>query len=266
MASTQSAEEVRTELISLMGSDLGSLYDELRTEVAWLHIKWNRFLALFAEAEERIDLMNNTAPAFFREAQRLMAEDVFMHISRLTDRPEMMVRGETYQRLTLARLATALGKSNLRSTIDKKLEKLEDQCNFARDWRNRRIAHRDLALAMETPDYKPLEGASGENVECALAAIRDVMNTVLLHFKESVVGYEHGIPAMGDAEALLHYVKLGLQAEQARFDSLRQSANPPHESENAIPPAPETPGPCSKLTALWRILCGGRHSSGKPRT
>lgn len=230
MGQHRSADEVRADHISLMGSDLGALYHELRREVSWLHLKWNRFLALFVEEEERIDLMNDTAPAFFGEVQRLIAEDVFIHISRLTDPPETGAGRARKDNLTLMRLLRVLRKDQLRSTVEKKLDELQNQCQFARDWRNRWIAHRDLALATKTPGYKPLENAPRQKVECALAGIRDVMNTVLRYFKDSVVGYEHSIPAIGDADALLHYVKRGQQAEQEYFDALRASVRSPNEN------------------------------------
>jgi len=85
MGQHRSADEVRAEHISLMGPGLGALYHELQKEVTWLHLKWNRFHALFAADKCRIDLMNDTAPAFFSEIQRAMAEDIFIHISRLID-------------------------------------------------------------------------------------------------------------------------------------------------------------------------------------
>lgn len=229
IADYQSAEEVRAEQIQMMGSDLGALYHELWREVTWLHLKWNRFLTLFAEEEERIDLMNDTAPAFFSEVQRLIAEDVFIHISRLIDPPTTRVGRATKENLTLMRLLDALREDHLHSTVEHKLDELQDQCQFARDWRNRWIAHRDLALATKTEGYKPLEDAPRENVECALSGIRGVMNTVLRRFEDSVVGYEHSIPLLGDADALLHYVKRGKQAEQEYFDSLRASVRSPNE-------------------------------------
>lgn len=227
IADYQSAEEVRAEQIQMMGSDLGALYHELWREVTWLHLKWNRFLALFVEEEARIDLMNDTAPAFFGEAQRLIAEDVFIHISRLTDPPVTGAGRARKDNLTLVRLLRVLREDQLRSAVEKKLDELQDHCQFARDWRNRWIAHRDLALATRTPGYKPLENAPRQKVDCALAGIRDVMNTVLRHFKDSVVGYEHSIPAIGDADNLLHYMKRGKEAEQEYFDTLRASVRTP---------------------------------------
>jgi len=229
MSQDMPADDVSAAHISLMGADLGALYHELWREVVWLHLKWSRFLTLFAKEEERVDLMNDTAPAFFSEVQRLIAEDVFIHISRLTDPPRTRVGGTEKENLTLKRLLDVLRDRELHSTIESKLDELLNQCQFARDWRNCWIAHRDLALTTKTPGYKPLENAPREKVECVLSGIRDVMNTVLRHFKDSVVAYEHGIPAIGDAEALLHYVKRGHQAEQEYFDALRASARAPDE-------------------------------------
>jgi hypothetical protein len=226
MGQHRSADEVRADHISLMGPELGVLYDELRKEVTWLHLKWNRFVALFVKEKCRIDLMNDTAPAFFSEIQRAMAEDIFIHISRLTDRAETKLGKVKKPNLTLQRLPGLLLDEALCAIVNCKIMELNNECQFARDWRNRRIAHRDLALAMQEVGYRPLESATKEKVEKALVGIRDVMNTVFGHFTESVVRYEHSIGALGDVESLIHYLEKGHEAHRKYLDELQASARP----------------------------------------
>lgn len=217
MGQHRSADEVRAEHISLMGPDLGALYNELRREVSWLHLKWNRYRALFDEGKERVDLMNDTAPAFFGEFRRLLVDDILLHMSCLMGSERSCGKDN----LALARLSGLLQDANLRSELSEKLAQLPSLCEFAQDHRMRRLAHRDLALAMKAVDHRPLEAATYVKVEDALAAIRDVMNTVLGHFKESVVNYEQTIGALGDVDSLFHYLKRGQQAEREHFDDLR---------------------------------------------
>jgi len=226
MGQYRSADEVRAEHISLMGPDLGALYHELWNEVTWLHLKWNRFVALFAEEKGRIDLMNDTAPAFFSEIQRAMAEDIFIHISRLTDPAETGLGKGKKPNLTLQRLPGLLVDEALCATVDRKVRKLNDKCQFARDWRNRWIAHRNLALVMQSDGYRPLESATREKVEEALVGIRDAMNTVLGHFTESVARYEYSIPTLGDIESLIHYLEKGHETHQKSLDEPQASARP----------------------------------------
>lgn len=52
-----------------MGSDLGTTYNALWQQLAWLHGKWAAYVELFGTKESRIDLMNEAAPRFFRIVQ-----------------------------------------------------------------------------------------------------------------------------------------------------------------------------------------------------
>ena len=61
------------------------LYRRIRTEIVRLNRDWNTFHELFAHSEERMTLLNNIAPGFFRITQDLLIESVFLVISRLTD-------------------------------------------------------------------------------------------------------------------------------------------------------------------------------------
>lgn len=227
MAREQSPDDVRAEHMRTMGADLGELYYGLWSEVSWLHLKWARFLALFAEKKERIDLMNSTAPAFFAELQRLLAEDVLVHISRLTDPPETRLGRVKKPNLTLQRLPGLLPDDAVRATVARKLAELDGKCCLARDWRNRWIAHRDLDLAMKTTDCRPLDRATRETIEEALAGIRDVMNTVLGHFKRARTLYEYTMVAPGDVEQLVYFLEEGLRARRRELDELKASVRPP---------------------------------------
>lgn len=213
--------------MQLMGSDLGAVYYELWREVAWLHLKWQRFIALFGGTKGTVDLMNATAPAFFGEMQRAMLMDVLLHICLLTDPPETGHGQGARQRLTLRLLPQVLPDETLRSIVGGKLKKLGAGCVFARDWRNRWIAHRDLALSMQAaPDRSP-DSPTREKIECALTGIRDVMNTVLARFKESRTLYEYSLGSPGDADDLVHYLREGLEAHRKRLAELQASVKPP---------------------------------------
>jgi hypothetical protein len=90
---------------------------------------------------------------------------------------------------------------------------------FARDWRNRYLAHRDRQLALNTPGVKPLEPASRQDVQNAIDAITAVLAHVESHFcKQSPTAFDY-ISQAGDGEALLRVLKGGIDARQ---DALRQ--------------------------------------------
>ncbi len=63
----------------------------------------------------------------------------------------------------------------LASKVEACAEGARVSCAFAIDWRNRHIAHRDLALAIKNSAAVPLASASRTDVDAALKSIRAVL-------------------------------------------------------------------------------------------
>ena len=72
--------------VAHMKEPLGKRFDALWQELGWLNVKWAQYVELYATKESRIDLLNKTAPLFFRIVQDTLLEDVLLHIARLTER------------------------------------------------------------------------------------------------------------------------------------------------------------------------------------
>src|SRR5258708_35007906 len=143
-STTRTAEEAKAEHIRLMGEDLGSIYDALWQQIAWVHAKWSEYLVLFGTKESRVDLLNSVAPSFWRLIQDSLWENVLLHIARLTDPP--MTGGK--QNLTIQRLADLIGDVQTKAKVQELLVQALAASGFARDWRNRHIAHSDLHLSL----------------------------------------------------------------------------------------------------------------------
>ena len=70
--------------------------------------------------------------------------------------------------------------------------KAKDKCSFARDLRNKRIAHNDLSTKLQVkPDLLPT--VTRKKIEDALESICNVMNAVAGYFEDSTVAYELAI-------------------------------------------------------------------------
>jgi hypothetical protein len=93
---------------------------------------------------------------------------------------------------------------------------------FCRDWRNRHIAHRDLALAIGT-GAEQLEPASRWGVREALAAIAAVLNAVSVQFTDAEVRFDVAMNVEG-AVSLLYVIDDGLRVEAEREEELRRGA------------------------------------------
>jgi AbiU2 len=228
MATYRTSEEVKAEHIAKMGDQLGRAYNALHNELAWLFTKWRQYEELFGKKPERIDLLNEAAPLFFRLLQDTMWEDTLLHLARLTD--AVASRGK--ENLTVRQLPLLVEpalKVELEALVKSAVEKTE----FAADWRKRHIAHRDLKrMLAEQPDQ--LAAASRLKVKQALEALAAVLNRLDQHYFDSETVYDFGSD-YGDAVSLLYVLRDGLDAEHARRrrleagEPLDTDIGPPHE-------------------------------------
>jgi hypothetical protein len=217
MGEERSAQEILEQCIQDMGTELGGVYNELSSEVSWAHAKWNQYRQLYARSPERIDLLNQAASHFFGVLQELLLEDVILHLARLTDTPQIGRRDN----LTLLRLPALIPDAQLSAEVTNLLDSVLTACASIRLWRNRRLAHRDLAIAMaSTTD--PLPGISRADVEDALASMRAMLNRLAGHYWGSKTDYQCVITSGRDADSLVYYLQLGLRAEEQRQERLER--------------------------------------------
>ena len=54
------------------------------------------YLELFGTKPERLDLLNRSAPGFFRIVQDTFLDDAFLHLSRSTEKPNFGKRKNSY--------------------------------------------------------------------------------------------------------------------------------------------------------------------------
>jgi hypothetical protein len=214
MSESLTQEQFRNGNVAAMPVTLGEVYNALSSELTWVHLKWFDFLRLYATSQEQVDLLNAAAPAFFHHLQQMMWEDVLLHLCRLTDPPKSM----GHDNLTILRIPGAIPDIALRQVVQPLVDDAKQKSDFARDWRNRRLAHLELPV-LNPRAAVPLATASRQNVEEALAALRNPMNHIERHYLGSYVSYEYPIEAPGGVDSLLLRVKRGLEAEKAQRES-----------------------------------------------
>ena len=200
MSEYMATDEIRAESVAKMGEALGNIRYELNNQIVLLHIRWKSYRELFGTSPDTIALLNATAPAFFYDLERVMWEDVLLHLCRVTDREQTMGRDD----LTIQRMPPLM-EVTIKDELKRLVDLAVDKTGFARDWRNRRLAHSDLALALN-PAVQPLAASSRQDVEDALAVLRAVMNCVESHYLGCPVSYEHAIEPLGGATSLLAYL------------------------------------------------------------
>jgi hypothetical protein len=209
----QTAAEAKDENVAKMGEPLGVIYSALWQEVATLHFHWKEYVELFGTDPERIPLLNRVAPHFFRMIQDGVWELSLLGLTRLTDPAVSKVRKEEKTNLTVQALPELIDDPTLKENVTKLVAEAVAATKFARSWRDRRIAHRDLELALEQPTT-PLADGSRADVKTALKALADVLNEVASHYLGNKTGFEHGA-ASGGASSLLYVLEVGTEAQDA---------------------------------------------------
>jgi len=185
MTTTRSGDEIRAGYISSMGNELGSAFFSLYAEVVQLHVVWQQYRQLFGTDHETVELLNRTAGLFFKIVQDQIWDSVLLGISRLTDPPGSGARTN----LTLRSLPLLLTDPALKFKVEALCEIALERADFARQHRNKRIAHQDHRYSIDRASHE-LSGISRELVEAMLASIRDVMNCLDQHFRDTTVFYE----------------------------------------------------------------------------
>lgn len=213
------ADQVRTRNVAAMGENLGSIYSQLWQELAWLYRTWAEYIILFGTKESRVALLNSAAPAFTRMVQDSLWEGVVLHIARLTDPPKSMGKPN----LSIRSLCDAVTDSDLKDRVVAAIDETLEVSEFCRDWRNRRLAHRDLDLALKR-DAEPLKSASRVQVNDALGALSAILNLVSQKYLESSTLFDLDLRlggGSGGAMSLLYYIHAGLEAERKRLARLK---------------------------------------------
>lgn len=221
----RTAEELRDQHIRAMGPKLGVFYNVLYSDVSWLHAEWAQYRQLFAKSERRVELLNETAGYFFHIIQSTLFEDVVLGLARLTGH---IRTGKKQNNLTLQSLPSLVSDCNLRDELTELADAALNTCTSMKKWRDKRLAHRDLAVALATAG-DPLAGISRADVEGALAAFRTLLNKLERHYWDSEVYYQRSLTNLGDADSLVYYLSKGLQAERAWRERLEAGTPLPED-------------------------------------
>lgn len=202
---------------SVIPPEIEEKYMALFQEVSHLHRKWGIFRQLYASGNDIVDLLNDSAAGFFRVCEDLLADDVILTISRLTD-PKQTLRKDNLTLEQLVHSIDAVKYPKLKGEIERLYAESKDKCRFTKDHRNKRIAHNDLSTMLQTK-VNPLPSPTERDVEVALESIRNVMNSVHRFFhnmETATVNYSLLVSLPGDGTKMVSRLR---EAEAFRNQS-----------------------------------------------
>jgi hypothetical protein len=149
-----------------------------------------------------------------------------MNIARLTDRTKSCGKAT----LTIQCLPGLIADQKTAAEVKKLVEVAEGSVGFCRDWRNRRIAHTELALALDQP-AAVLEEATRGKINAALKAIAQVLNAVEGHYMDVNTAFD-GFPPDTGALELLHVMDDGLRLRKERKERRARGEYLPTDRRN----------------------------------
>ena len=221
MSNVESAEQVKQRRIQVMGQELGEIFHTLSNELTWLHFRWAEYVALYGKSAKRVELMNRAAPFFFAILQDVAWHDVLLSIARFVDPAESMGKKDKAN-LSIRALSPLTADATLRAKVEDLVQKARVAAEFAVDWRMRRLAHRDLAVALNRHP-QPLKSANRLKVKEALESLAAVLNEMNRHYFDSTTWFDISEGEPGGAITLLERLRDGVKAHEARLQRMRDS-------------------------------------------
>ena len=199
---------------NVMGPDISNVFWALAGEVHALSFLYAECEYLYGDSSEnRIAMLNRAAPVFFYRVQIVFEQELMLGICRVTDPAKSMGKDN----LTVLRLPEMLDQrtAGMGTKIEIAANTACAAAGFARDWRNRWIAHNDLDLSLNSLPAKPLAVATLKSIDEAIDAIDVVLKSVLIAFGYQSAGFRN-IPEHGGSNSLISILDEGLQARTLR--------------------------------------------------
>lgn len=221
----RTAAEAKADNIEKMGPELGAQFSELWQRVVKVHVYWGEFIEMFGTKESRLDIMNESAPAFFHMLQTELSAMILLQLSRITDKP--VVAG--HKTLTIRNLPSLITDDTARLAVSALVDAALAKTEKCRAHRNMLIAHDNLHLALQDEKAEAVSAPTKREVDEALKAIAEVMRSVSLHLGDSDMIFDTGNPRVHGFVELLYVMRDGLRAREEREERLRAGKYTPDD-------------------------------------
>ena len=204
-------------------SNLRDIFGHLKGELVELHQSFEEFHSLYL-SQAKVEVLNKTAPVFFARHQAILANELVLSISRLTDPNQNRSRNK--ENLTFSCLLDDQIKANapaLFASLELNWSKLSKNSIPVRFLRNKRIAHTDLATRL-TPESPIGKDVTVARIRQILAQMVTFLNAFEFHFTDAITAYD-GILEYGNEGDLVQYLRDGLTSHARFLESLTGRGN-----------------------------------------
>ena len=215
MSQDKSAEQIKNQHLEQMGVELGTIFNFLYNEVLTINYKWTEYIEVYGTNEERLKLLNKTAPTYFAVVQKVLFENIVLNIARITDPIQSMGK----KNLTIKAIPQFITDDNLKARILKCIDEIDNESSFCRDWRNRLITHSDYSLLMNEK-AQPLEPANRTKIDSIIKLLYEFINELYDKYFNTRI-YEKIIKANNGVFRLLCLLDEGQTSEHDRIQRIK---------------------------------------------
>lgn len=202
-----------------LGREFSMVFHSLENDWASALMRYQEFPELFGTTE-RVKLLNAIGGGLFWDVQQMFWSDLMLRLTRLTDPPKSAGKAN----LTVQRLPRLCEAPDLREEVEDLVRTAVDATAFARDWRNRRIGHSDLARAID-PSPEPLMEATLKKSKTALDAVHAVLDSISRRLLHSDI--ENEVHIRPRARAFIAYASQLIEAVQYVDSTIDPSGEKP---------------------------------------
>ena len=159
---------------------------------------------LYSSSQEQFELLNKSAESFFAIVQHTLLHSTQLLLCKLND----PARSGDKENMTLCALQQLLnlGETDISRKIEVALKRFSATCEQMKKLRNKQIAHFDKKTILDGN----LIGPTLEEIDGALARLRNVMNYISIYYDSCGSDYEGFVISRG-SDALLESLRRGLR-------------------------------------------------------
>ncbi|MBN1265308.1 MAG: hypothetical protein JXA25_07430 [Anaerolineales bacterium] len=186
--------------------DIRNLYKSLLNDIILSHTRWEIFKELYTHSDERMVLLSETAPGFFRFLRDMLVDDAIMIITRLLETKRSR---DSLKRLLI--LSQNYCQEKVYKEWESGLESIVQSEHYLKilEHRNRRVAHRALKYSDLNEDLPIITRKAIENT---LEDIGKWFNQIsgYLFKNENVFTAFY----KGDPDTLVYFLDLGRKLDK----------------------------------------------------
>ena len=202
-----------------LSADSEKIVEAIWNHIAELHAEWKTLIQLFGVTQGQSDFLNKKAGAFFEIVYQTLIRDVLLGISRLMD--PLSTAGKDHLVVErLAQLPEVVAHSTLSSKVTAKLSEVKAQAGPIRDYRNKYLAHLDLAASLG-PGSDVLPGITRQDIDAVLEGLSHLFNLIEQSLQDRTVAFKR-IWIEGGPEDLLKHLEDAESWQRLSFPERRR--------------------------------------------